>query len=153
MSSWQLQEHRYLKVNYESVVNWKLTTDHLRCNPSFHGHERRDCALICTKDKDGNNKNIFVHILFMFKLTVGNNVLDLALVLPMDAPLGPRRVVDRDLRLTRLRARPLASSEFITLHSVIRGALLVPDFDTDKDYFLVNYVDTDMFLRSQRQMF
>ncbi|KAJ8580971.1 hypothetical protein M405DRAFT_887350 [Rhizopogon salebrosus TDB-379] len=148
-----LQEHRYLKVNYESVVDWKLTTDHLRCNLSFHGHERRDCALICTKDKDGNDKNIFVQTLFMFKHTVGSSILDLALVLPLDAPLGPQRVVDRDLRLTRLRARPMASSEFIPLQSIIRGALLVPDFDSDRDYFVVNYVDTDMFLRSQRQLF
>jgi hypothetical protein len=134
-------------------VDWKLTTDHLRCNPSFHGHERRDCALICTKDKDGDDKNIFVQTLLMFKHTVGSSVLDLALVLPLDAPLGPQRAVDRDLRLTRLRARPMASSEFIPLQSIIRGALLVPDFDSDRDYFVVNYVDTDMFLRSQRQLF
>jgi hypothetical protein len=121
-------------------VDWKLPTDHLRCNPSFHGHERRDCART-------------FQTLFMFKHTVGSSILDLALVLPLDAPLGPQRVVDRDLRLTRLRARPMASSEFIPLQSIIRGALLVPDFDSDRDYFVVNYVDTDMFLRSQRQLF
>ncbi|KAG1730266.1 uncharacterized protein EDB91DRAFT_1239125 [Suillus paluster] len=34
-----VQEHRFLKVNYESAVDWKLTTDYLRCNPSFHEHE------------------------------------------------------------------------------------------------------------------
>ncbi|KAG2343829.1 hypothetical protein BDR05DRAFT_999735 [Suillus weaverae] len=79
-----VQEHRFLKVNYESAVDWKLTTDYLWCNPSFHGHEQRDCALICTNDNDGNDKNIFVHILFMFKHTVGSKVLDLTLVLPMD---------------------------------------------------------------------
>jgi hypothetical protein len=51
----------------------------------------------------------------MFKHTVGNSILDLALVLPLDAPLGPQHVVDRDLRLTRLRARPMASSVWGTL--------------------------------------
>ncbi|KAG1897930.1 uncharacterized protein F5891DRAFT_1129641 [Suillus fuscotomentosus] len=35
----QIHEHRYLKVQYESTTTWKLTTDYLRCNPSFHGHE------------------------------------------------------------------------------------------------------------------
>ncbi|KAG1865546.1 hypothetical protein DFJ58DRAFT_838652 [Suillus subalutaceus] len=149
-----VQEHQYLKVNYESVVDWKLTTDHLRCNPSFHGRERRDCALVRTQDKDGNNKNIFVCILFMFKQSIGSQTLDLALVQPMDAPTGPQHAIDQDLRLRRLRARPLASTEFITLHSVIRGALLVPDFaSTRGDFFLVDYVDSDMFLRSQRYMF
>ncbi|KAG1799033.1 uncharacterized protein HD556DRAFT_1231771 [Suillus plorans] len=146
-----IHEHRYLKVQYESTATWKLTTDYLRCSPSFHGHERRDCALIHTQDKDGCDKNIFVKLLFMFKHIVGNRTLDLALVLPMDAS-PRRRLLDRDLRLTRLRARPAASSEFITLHSIIRGALLVPDFDNNGDYFLVDYIDTDMFLRVQRKL-
>ncbi|KAG1776116.1 hypothetical protein EV702DRAFT_1180116 [Suillus placidus] len=147
----QVHEHRYLKVHYESTATWKLATDYLRCSPSFHGHERHDCALIRTQDKDGHDKYIFIKLLFMFKHTVGSHTLDLALVLPMDA--SPRwRLLDRDLRLTRLRARPAASSEFITLHSIIRGALLVPDFDNNGDYFLVDYVDTDMFLRIQRKL-
>lgn len=147
----KIHEHRYLKVQYESTATWKLTTDYLRCSPSFHGHERRDCALIRTQDKDGCDKNIFVKLLFMFKHIVGNRTLDLALVLPMDAS-PRRRLLDQDLRLTRLRARPAASSEFITLHSIIRGALLVPDFDNNGDYFLVDYIDTDMFLRVQRKL-
>ncbi|KAG1797456.1 uncharacterized protein HD556DRAFT_1233350 [Suillus plorans] len=144
----QIHEYRYLKVHYESTADWKLATDYLRCNPSFHGKERRDCALIRTLDKDGRDKNIFVKILCMFKHTVGSCTLDLALVLPMDALIGPRRCMDRELRLTRLRARPASSSEFITLHSIICGALLVPDFAHDGDYFLVDTVDTDMFLRT-----
>ncbi|KAG2156018.1 uncharacterized protein EDB93DRAFT_1239132 [Suillus bovinus] len=78
------------------------------------------------------------------KHIVGNCTLDLALVLPMDA--SPY------LQLTHLHARPAASSEFITLHSIIRGALLVPDFDNNGDYFLVDYTDTDMFLRIQRKL-
>ncbi|KAG0693167.1 hypothetical protein DFH29DRAFT_1040601, partial [Suillus ampliporus] len=100
------------------------------------------------QDKDGHNKNIFVKILCMFKHTVGNRTLDLALILPMDALIGPIRRMDRELRLTRLRARPPSLSEFITLHSIIRGALLVPDFANNGDYFLVDTVDTDMFLRT-----
>ncbi|KAG1832600.1 hypothetical protein F4604DRAFT_1886959 [Suillus subluteus] len=147
----QVHKHRYLKVHYESTTTWKLATDYLRCSPSFHGHECRDCALIRTQDKDSNDRNIFVKLLFVFKHTVGERTLDLALVLPMDAS-PRRRLLDRDLRLTRLCARPTASSEFITLHSIIRGALLVPDFDNHGDYFLVDYVDTDMFLRVQRNL-
>ncbi|KAG1834628.1 hypothetical protein DFJ58DRAFT_670597 [Suillus subalutaceus] len=147
----QVHKHRYLKVHYESAATWKLATDYLRCSPSFHGHKRRDCALIRTQDKDGHDKYIFVKLLFVFKLTVCNRTLDLALVLPMDA--SPRqRLLDRDLRLTRLRAQPAALSEFVTLHSIIRGALLVPDFDNHGDYFLVDYVDTDMFLQVQRNL-
>ncbi|KAG1874106.1 hypothetical protein C8R48DRAFT_745988 [Suillus tomentosus] len=39
-------EHHFLKVHYESTVNWKQTTDYLRCTPGFHGQPRYDCALI-----------------------------------------------------------------------------------------------------------
>lgn len=85
----------------------------------------------------------------MFKFTVSNHTFELALVLPMDAPTGSRRSMDRNLGLTRLRARPLASSEFISLQSIVRGALLVPDYDNNGDFFLVDLVDTDMFLRAK----
>ncbi|KAG2350216.1 hypothetical protein BDR05DRAFT_942722 [Suillus weaverae] len=145
----KLQEHRYLKVNYKSTVDWKLTTDYLQCNLNFHGCKHRDCALIHTLDKDGIDKNIFVWILFMFKFMVSNHTFELALVLPMDAPTGSRRSVDRDLGLTRLQARSLASSEFISLQSIICGALLVPDDDHDGDFFLVDLINMDMFLHAK----
>ncbi|KAG1874046.1 hypothetical protein C8R48DRAFT_669675 [Suillus tomentosus] len=32
-ADYQIHEHRYLKVNYELMVNWKQATDHLQCNP------------------------------------------------------------------------------------------------------------------------
>ncbi|KAG2088845.1 uncharacterized protein F5147DRAFT_587453, partial [Suillus discolor] len=123
----KLQEYRYLKVHYESIVDWKLATDYLHCSPSFHGHERHDCALIHTHNKNGNTKNIFAQILFMFKYT--------------------------DLRFTRLHAWPAASSEFLSIHSIICGALLIPDYaNPHRDFFLVDVVDSDMFLRSQKNV-
>ena len=76
----QIQEHRYLKVHYESMVDWKLTTNYLRCNPSFHGQERYDCALVHTLDKDQNKKIIVIRLLSIFKYTVTGHTLDLALV-------------------------------------------------------------------------
>ncbi|KIO03606.1 hypothetical protein M404DRAFT_26915 [Pisolithus tinctorius Marx 270] len=39
-------EYRYLKVNYASVVDWKVAVNHIRCSPSFHGWPWYDCALI-----------------------------------------------------------------------------------------------------------
>ncbi|KAG2068603.1 hypothetical protein BDR04DRAFT_1129211 [Suillus decipiens] len=41
---------------------------------------------------------------------------------------------------------------FITLHSIICGALLVPDFTNKGDYFLVDYVDTNMFLHTRNSL-
>ncbi|KAI6009909.1 hypothetical protein BKA83DRAFT_4133141 [Pisolithus microcarpus] len=79
----KLREFQYLKVNYESCVDWKVTMDYLRCNPNFHG-----CA------------------------------------------------VDKGLRFICLHTRPAALLEIIPLWSIIQGALLVPDFTNDGDYFL-----------------
>ena len=95
-------------------------------------------------------KIIAAQLLFMFKYTVAGRTLDLALVQPLDAPTGPQCSVDRDLRLRRFRSRPRASAEIISLKSVVRGALLAPDFSRNGDFFLVNYIDGDMFIRAQR---
>jgi hypothetical protein len=131
------------------MMDWKLNTDYLRCNPSFHGQERYDCALVHALDQDQNEKIIVVQLLFMFKYAIADRTLDLALVQPMDVPTGPLRIVDRDLHLRRFHCHPRASMEFISLQSIIRGALLVPDFSHRGDFFLVNFIDGDMFIRAQ----
>ncbi|KIM54644.1 hypothetical protein SCLCIDRAFT_136378, partial [Scleroderma citrinum Foug A] len=121
----KLQEFQYLRVNYESHVDWKIVTNYLQCNPDFHGRERYDCALVCTIDHH-NNKLIIVQFQFMFEYI--------------------------DLRFICLCACPAASLQIIPLQSIIRGVLLMPDFTHDDDYFLVNYIDGDMFLHSQTLM-
>jgi hypothetical protein len=89
----------------------------------------------------------------MFKYVVGEQTLDLALVQSMDSPLGTRHTVDQDLRFTHLHTQPAALSEFISIHSIIHGALLVPNYDSNTDFFVVDYVDMDMFLHSRRKFF
>ena len=103
-------------------------------------------------DRHNNDKLMVVRLQFMFEYIVGDVTLRLALVLPLDFPTGKTRAVDEDLRFIRLRTRSAASSQIIPLWSIIRGTLLVPDFAHDGDYFLVNYIDGDMFLRSQTFM-
>ncbi|KIK80078.1 hypothetical protein PAXRUDRAFT_159625, partial [Paxillus rubicundulus Ve08.2h10] len=75
--------------------------------------------------------------------------LELALVLPMDYPTSPKHTLDQDLGLQCLHVQAVMSPIFIPLQSIIRGALLVPDFKHDGDFFLVNYVDGNMFLCSK----
>ncbi|KAG1824182.1 hypothetical protein EV424DRAFT_1471936 [Suillus variegatus] len=100
-----IREHHFLKVHYESTVDWKQTTDYLRCTPGFHGQPRYDCALIQLRP------GIF------------------ALVQPFTAGIGASRRLDRDLRLTRVKAVPRASSIFVPVQSFIRGAVCFPDPD------------------------
>ena len=56
-------ELHYLKVNFESWVNWCLDINYLWCNLNFHGHEHRDFVLI---QMEGNNI-MFVQLLIIFR--------------------------------------------------------------------------------------
>ncbi|KAG2746323.1 hypothetical protein P692DRAFT_20739518, partial [Suillus brevipes Sb2] len=144
-ANFQIQEHRYLKVNYESSVDWKQTTDYLRCNPRFHGCPRYDCALIqLTQDT-----SVFVQLVFMFKCQLPDvGSFELALVQPFTAGIiGAPRRIDRDMRLTRIKAVSRASSIFVPLRSFIRGALLYPDPAHQDEFIVVDHIDSDLFIR------
>jgi len=66
----------------------------------------------------------------MFEYIIGNEPLCLALMTPFYLPPGEKRAIDKDLHLICLHAHSAASSEIITLQSIIQGALMVPDFAT-----------------------
>lgn len=140
----QIHEHRFLKVHYESTVDWKQTTDYLRCTPGFHGQPRYDCALI----QLAQEVSVFVRLVFIFScqlLDVGS--FEFALVQPFTAGIGASRRSDRDLRLTRVKAVPRASSIFVPVQSFIRGAVCFPDPDHRDEFLVVDHIDSDMFVR------
>lgn len=131
------------------MVNWQLKTDYLRCNPSFHELPQYDYAIMNT-----GQHPIFAKLVCMFTCTVASKPYPIALIQPYDAPIPGRHLKkDDDLGLIRIRARPRSASEFISLKSVVRGALLVEDMETSGDYFVVDAVDTDMFLRMHDSQF
>ncbi|KAG1765483.1 hypothetical protein EV702DRAFT_981531 [Suillus placidus] len=140
-----IHEHRYLKVNYENTVDWRQSTDHLRCNLSFHGQSRFDCALIQLTAE----RTIFVRLILMFKCDIPDiGAFQFALVQPYTAGIvGGTRRIDRDLRLIRVKSVPRVDSIIIPLKSFIRGALLFPDPEHHDEYLVVEHVDSDMFLR------
>ncbi|KAG1861504.1 hypothetical protein DFJ58DRAFT_715418 [Suillus subalutaceus] len=136
----KITECHFLKVNYESLVDWRQHTDYLRCNPKFFGAPCFDCVFIQT-----TNKIIFGRLLFVFECTVGDTVLSLALIHPFDAPTGVHIQKDKHLNIFRVPARLWAQAEFFSVRSIIRGAFLVPD--GSYNYLVVDTVNTDMFLR------
>ncbi|KAJ7102054.1 hypothetical protein C8R44DRAFT_747072 [Mycena epipterygia] len=131
---------QFLKVHYEHLGNWTSSADYLRCNPSFHGHSRYDGALFKTTDG-----HIFVQLIYMFSCTVEKKSHPFGLVLPLDTRAIGRK--DRLLRFHRVHAKPRKNAEFISVHSIIRGVLLAPDFDNYGEFFIVDIVDTDISLR------
>ncbi|KAJ7695581.1 hypothetical protein B0H14DRAFT_3100500 [Mycena olivaceomarginata] len=70
-----------------------------------------------------------------------------ALVQALDVGIPQRYTKDRLLSLYRVRQREREKCEFISVHSIIRGALLVPDFEIKGDHLVVDIVDADMYFR------
>lgn len=143
-------EYQFLKVHFESCIDWRTDTDYLRCTPKFHGHARYDHAIIKINEHD----TTFAQILFIFKCTVLEQEYSIALVQPFDEPIPtrerPRK--DRDLEFLRIRARSRKQSRFIFVGSMIRGSLLVDARGSNaNDRLVVDTLDTDMFLRLRDQ--
>ena len=122
------------------MVDWKLTTNHLRCNESFHGHERHDHVLVQL-----GNSHFFAHLLHLLKVRVGKQLHALAYVKSYCRPPGSLQRKDKDFGLYRLQTRA-KQYEIIPLDSIVRGALLTPDPDNPGQYFIVDTIDADMFL-------
>lgn len=131
-----------MRVDFTSVVTYETETDYLRCNPKFHGNPRYDGVIINT-----GQKVIFAKLVFIFEYSFEGITEPLALVWPLDAPTGPRSRKDKELGLIRVRAVPRVDCEFIPVQSIIRGAMLVDDPDAADEFFVVDVVDTDMFMR------
>ncbi|KAJ7447334.1 hypothetical protein B0H11DRAFT_2335669, partial [Mycena galericulata] len=133
---------QFLKVYYESMGTWTSTADYLRCNPKFHGQPRYDCVLIKTAQQP-----IFAQLIYLFSCIVEEKSHSFALVQALDAPTGRLGRKDKLLRFHRVRAKPRKNSEFISVHSIIRGAVMVPDFDKAGEFIVFDVLDTDTSLR------
>ncbi|KAL4266406.1 hypothetical protein AB1N83_001284 [Pleurotus pulmonarius] len=143
-----ISELRFLKINYESAVTWQVETDYLRCSPMFYGQPRHDYVIVNTPHRLGQFTPFLIgRLAFMFCCKVGDTKYHLALIDPLDALIGSRRVADAELGLIRLRSKPHRIGEFIFIESIIRGVLVVEANDGTGDHFVVDTVDEDMFLR------
>ncbi|KAG1851702.1 hypothetical protein F4604DRAFT_1883568 [Suillus subluteus] len=144
-----IHEHRYLKVNYESMVDWKQVTDHLQCNPQFHGLLRFDHALIQLTAEE----TIFVRLIFLFRCSISNfGSFEFALVQPYTVRINGARRMDHFFKFTCVKAVPRALSIFVPLSSFIRGTVLVPDPDHQDEHLVVDHIDSDMFIRMKARV-
>ena len=134
-------------VNYQHLVDWKPSTDHLRCNDSFFNAERRDHVLVKSKDH-----HFFAHLLCLFKVTVDGKTHALAYVELYCRPSGALRRKDKDLGLYRLQLKA-KKYKIISLESIVPGALLVPESKNSREYFVVDTIGADMFLRMKGLIF
>lgn len=73
----------------------------------------------------------------------------MALIHPHDEPIEKYSEKDADLGFYHVQATSQKKSEFIFLDSMIWGALVIKDYNTENQFFIMNIVDSDMFLHMQ----
>jgi hypothetical protein len=145
-----MTEYRYLRVTYTCSADWVLKVDHLRCNPSFFDRPRYDCVII-----NGDPDIFWAQLLALFTFTVNGTQLSLAYVQPYEPiyQYANRAITDSELELLRLRKQPPKDAMFISVYSILRGAVLIPsqkdatDGPGAADHFVFDLLDPDMYLR------
>jgi len=139
----QITEYRFLKVKYESVVDWGVKTDYLRCNPSFNKRPRYDFVIVDSQDGPA-----FAQLVFVFVCRVNKHDYHLALVQPLEKQArATTRSVDKHLSIYRWHIRARNRCEVIPLERIVRGAVLMHDTKYKGDYFVIDTLDADMFMR------
>ncbi|KAG2344656.1 hypothetical protein BDR05DRAFT_975422 [Suillus weaverae] len=136
-----ITEHQFLKINYESLVDWRVSTDYLRCSPMFHGLPQYDFVILQTEASV-----IFAQLLMVFTCMVGDVQYPIVLTLPYDQPVGAHPQKDKDFDFWRVKAKPQVSAEFFSVQSIIHGCVLVEDSSRPNEALVVDTLDTDMFL-------
>ena len=130
-------------MKYESKVDWHIKTDYLRCSPLFSGRPRHDFVIA---NRPGGH--IFAKLVFVFMCRVNQHDYRLALVQPLEKAHRPNaRVIDKHLSIYRWSIRARSRCEVIPLDCIVHGAVLVEDTKYSGDYFVIDTLDEDMFLR------
>ena len=130
-------------MKYESLVDFHIKTDYLRCNPNFSGRPRYDFIIVRLQQGC-----IFAQLVFAFICHVSGKNYHLALIQPLDKKSrASTRVIDQSLSINRWNIRPRNRCEVIPLDCIVRGAVLVADAKYKGDYFVIDTLDEDMFLR------
>ena len=131
-------------------MDWRQEIDHLRCTPSFFNKGARYDGVVFHDGKGGHQ---FGKLRMVFISQVAKVSYPVALVEVLDIAhnSSARPALDHDLGLCRLRSRRKNDepSRLIPAEWIIRGALIVKDHGCEMgdEYFVVDVVDSDMFLR------
>jgi len=130
-------------VIYESKVDWRTQTDYLRCNPEFNKRPRYDFIIA-----DCSQGRVFAQLVFVFTCRVSGREHHLALVQPLEKKSRPStKSADKNLSIYRWHIQARSRCEVIHLDCIVRGAVLVADMKYKGDYFVIDTLDGDMFLR------
>jgi len=110
----------------------------------FNKHPRYDFVIITTRLQ----RLAFARLVFIFVCQVNGHNHQLALIQPLEKKSRPNaNSVDRSLSIYRWHLRDRSRCEVIEVGCIVRGAVLVEDTKYSGDYFVIDTLDEDMFLR------
>ncbi|KAK1215109.1 hypothetical protein PQX77_022305 [Marasmius sp. AFHP31] len=137
----EIAAFQFLKINYESKETWQLATDYLRCNPNFHNSPRYDYIIF-----DTQGSPVFAQLKYLLVAEVGTEKYPVAYVQSYRLiSMGRQTRSDRDLGILRVQKDKF---EFISIHSIIQGALVVHSTSQDtEERLVVDTINYDMFLQ------
>ncbi|KAJ4476792.1 hypothetical protein C8R41DRAFT_869631 [Lentinula lateritia] len=134
--------YQFLKIRYESLETWRLAVDILHCNPNFHGHPRYDYIIF-----SGILGPVFAQLHYLLLCNACDSQYLIALVQAYKI-INTRSRIDKDLGLLRIRKEH--NLEFISVQSIVRGAVVLPISSETDDKFVWDPLDGDMFLRVKK---
>ncbi|KAJ7800252.1 hypothetical protein B0H14DRAFT_3786188 [Mycena olivaceomarginata] len=140
-----IKRHRCIRLRYQSCVNWMEETDILRCNPDFHSNPRYDHVLVNQND---NDRDLTVaHLIELLRCRLPDqSTHDIAVV----RMLKPSKWVPKTKWAGVRVYDEKKSLDFVMIKYLIRGAHMIPVFDTKKlsMTYLNDLIDGVMFLRA-----
>ncbi|KAJ3924799.1 MAG: hypothetical protein NXY57DRAFT_907762, partial [Lentinula lateritia] len=131
-----------LKIRYESLETWWLAVDILHCNPNFHGHPQYDYIIF-----SGILGPVFAQLHYLLLCNACDSQYPIALMQAYKI-VNTRSCIDKDLGLLRIRKEH--NLEFISVRSIVRGAVVLPISSETDDRFVWDPLDGDMFLRVKK---
>ncbi|KAF9041871.1 hypothetical protein BDP27DRAFT_1374345 [Rhodocollybia butyracea] len=122
--------YQYLKINYDSFETWQLASDQIHCNPNFWGTSRYDFIIF-----NARSAPVFAQLLYMFAYK----------------PVGVQSRIDKDMGFLHIWKE--RSTEFISLHLVIRGVVVFEASEDPRECderLVYDALDHDIFLRVKK---
>ncbi|KAJ7347355.1 hypothetical protein DFH08DRAFT_914503 [Mycena albidolilacea] len=122
-----VKRHRCIRLRYQSCVNWMGETDILRCNPDYHSNPRYDHVLVNQND---NDRDLAVaHLVELLRCRLPDqSTHDIAVV----RMLKPSKWVPKTKWAGVRVYDEKKSLDFVMIKYLIRGAHMIPVFNTKK---------------------
>ena len=148
-----MQVHKCVYLRYRSVQDWRELRDILRCNPSWYGQPRHDCALINIADTSDDLTVVRLRGVYRCQLNARGQEEDIAWVKYFKKSSYRPNTVWRGCRT--MDEEP--QHEFVLVKWLLRGAHMIPVFnrplsDPKNTFYFNDIVDTDMYIRATPEL-